>query len=386
MLRFNRSFSILVLAALFAACAGPAAAPTATPVQPTVTPVPPTPTLVPSTAIPTSPAATLAPPSPESTGRVEIKKGEITSQALAGNLLGDPATRNFYVLLPPSYNTSDKLYPVVYVLHWYTGQYRSMVGSVKDPYETALREGDVQEMIFVFPDAYNKLAGSLYLSSPTIGDYETYITRELVDTIDANYRTIKHRDSRGITGCSMGGDGSIYLALKYPDVFSVAAPFSATYDWARDPTWQRAVEKIDKLPKDFDEIGILGWEGEMFYAAAAATASNPDKPPFYFDTPFAIVDGTTQIVPEVADKINAADPVHELGRYLDQPVQLRAIMIYHSDNDSIAPVELARDFDKQLTDLGVEHEYLEVPGTHCGPSYDPVVKFMSDHLVGEEQP
>ena len=124
----------------------------------------------------------------------------------------------------------------------------------------------------------------------------------------------------------------------------------------------------------------------MFFAAAAATASNPDKPPFYFDTPFVIVDGTTQIVPEVADKIDAADPLHELGRYLDQPVRLRGIMIYHSDDDSFAPVELARDFDKQLTDLGVEHDYLEVPGTHCGPSYDPVVNFMSDHLVGEEQP
>ena len=233
MLRFNRSFSIFVLTALLAACAAPAAVPTATPVQPTVTPVPPTPTLVPPMAIPTSPAATPAPPAPASAGRVEMKKGEITSQALAGNLLGDPATRNFYVLLPPSYNTSDKLYPVVYVLHGYIGQYRTMVGSVKDPYETALREGDVQEMIFVFPDAYNKLGGSLYLSSPTIGDYETYITRELVDSIDANYRTIKHRDSRGITGCSMGGDGSIYLALKYPDVFSVAAPFSATYNSAQ---------------------------------------------------------------------------------------------------------------------------------------------------------
>ena len=87
-------------------------------------------------------------------------------------------------------------------------------------------------MILIFPDANNQLKGSIYLSSPTIGDYETYIAQEVVDLVDATYRTIPDRNSRGITGCSMGGDGSIYLALKYPGVFSVAAPASATYESA----------------------------------------------------------------------------------------------------------------------------------------------------------
>ena len=171
MLRFNRSFVILVLAALLAACAGPAAVPTATPVPPTATPVPPTATPVPPTPVP--PTAT--------PGKVETKKGEITSQALAGNLLGDPTTREFYVLLPSSYATSDKRYPVVYVLHWYTGHANTLLGVFKSAYQIALSAGGLQEMIFVFPDAHNKFSGSFFLSSPTIGDYETYLTQELVD-------------------------------------------------------------------------------------------------------------------------------------------------------------------------------------------------------------
>lgn len=383
--------SLLLLGVMLAGCVAPAAAPSPTSVPPTATPQPPTATPQPPTATPMPPAATPVPPTttpvpaaPTAAGEFQLKSDKITSQALAGNLLNDPATRSFYVLLPPSYSTSGKRYPVVYVLHWYTGQYRSTVSAVRDPYETALSEGNVQEMIFVFPDASNKLGGSMYLSSPTIGDYETYITQELVDYVDANYRTIADRNSRGITGCSMGGDGSIHLALKYPDVFSVAAPFSATYDWARDPTWQRAVENLDRLPKDLNEIGILGMSGEYWVAAAAGTASNPDKPPFYLDMPFAIVDGTAQIVPEVADKINAADPVHDLSKYLDQPVRLQGIMIYHPENNVIiAPLEAARDFGQQLTDLGIEHEFLAVPGALCGPSYGPIVQYMSDHLVGE---
>ena len=109
-------------------------------------------------------------------------------------------------------------------------------------------------MIFIFPDASNQLKGSMYLSSPTIGDYETYITQELVELVDATYRTIPNRNSRGITGCSMGGDGSIYLALKYPGVFSAAAPASATYDWARNPIWWK--EGPEPLAKAHPRISM----------------------------------------------------------------------------------------------------------------------------------
>ena len=82
-------------------------------------------------------------------GKVEIKKGEITSEALAGNLLGDPATRNYYVLLPPNYAASDKRYPVVYVLHNFGESVSGPIESIKQAYEGSLQSGDAQEMIFV---------------------------------------------------------------------------------------------------------------------------------------------------------------------------------------------------------------------------------------------
>ena len=81
------------------------------------------------------------------------------------------------------------------------------------------------------------------------------------------------------------------------------------------------------------------------------------------------------------------DPVHDLDRYLSQPERLNAILIFHGKLDGLVPVELARDFDKLLSDRGVEHEYLEeVKGGHCDFLYTPAVTFMSAHLVGEEQP
>lgn len=394
--------SFLLLGVMLAGCAAPAAAPsatsvsppatpqppTATPVPPTATPAPPTATPVPPTATPVPPTAAPVPPTPEpapATGKVETTSGKITSEALDGNLLGDPTTRTYSVLLPPSYATSDKRYPVVYVLHPFAANNNALVGSMVAPYMSLLRGDKVQEMIFIFPDASNQLRGSMYLSSPTIGDYETYITQELVELVDSTYRTIPERDSRGITGCRMGGDGAIYLAMKYPEVFSVAAPVSATYDWARHPyLWQVGPEPlVQSPPEDISGFWQLPFGAQMLLASAAAAASNPDQPPFYLDMPVALVDGKAEVVPEVFDRIVAADPVHEIDRYLAQPERLRAISVFHGEADEHMPIELARSFDRLLSSRGIYHEYVEVIGGECGIYFGPIVQFMSGNLAGE---
>ena len=87
-------------------------------------------------ANPTPTPVTLAAPD-----KVATTLGKITSQALAGNLLGDPTTRTYYVLLPPGYAASDKRYPVVYVLHWYGGGAASLVEGFQRSYSAALQEG-----------------------------------------------------------------------------------------------------------------------------------------------------------------------------------------------------------------------------------------------------
>ena len=105
------------------------------------------------------------------------QEGKLTSKALAGNLLGDGATRNFYVLLPPNYNAGTERYPVVYVLPWADSYAYSHLPGFQGAMETLLHNGEVREMILVFVDGSNKLGASLFGSSPTIGDYETYLTK-----------------------------------------------------------------------------------------------------------------------------------------------------------------------------------------------------------------
>ena len=81
-------------------------------------------------------------------------------------------------------------------------------------------------MIIVFPDAFTKYDGAMYSNSPTTGDWETFITKDLVNYIDSHYRSIPTRESRGLAGHSMGGYGAWRIGMKHPEVYTAIYPMS----------------------------------------------------------------------------------------------------------------------------------------------------------------
>jgi pimeloyl-ACP methyl ester carboxylesterase len=365
-----------------APAATPAAAPPATP-----TPIPPTATPAPPAAQPSPTPQPTKPAAQRKAG--ELRHEKFTSQALAGNLIGDSAERGYLIYLPPSYADGNKRYPVVYILHGFTQDENGLEFLYQEYQKMLLIRGTVQEMILVFANGNNKFGGSNFRSSPTIGDYETYIARELVAHIDATYRTIPQRDSRGITGCSMGGHGAIHLALTFPDVYSVAAPMSAGYDFTPLPEDLDAIAKVTQLPKDFNEYQsyLASLEDPriivaVYVSLAAVAAPNLDKPPFYLDMPFEVVGGKLRVVPEVMAKIVALGEMHDLEKYLQQPARLRHILLYDGASDPLA--KPGRTFDQLLTARGVDHERTEAVGGHCDYDFTPVLQYLSDHLVGEQ--
>ncbi|MGW8316358.1 MAG: alpha/beta hydrolase, partial [Bacteroidales bacterium] len=152
---------------------------------------------------------------------------KVHGEALEGNLIGDPADRDVSVYLPPSYSTDpDKRYPVLYMLHGFTDSDYKWFGweehwiNLKQVIDGAIASGSSKEMIVVMPNAYNRFKGSMYSSSATIGDWETFVSGDLVRYIDAHYRTIPKASSRGLAGHSMGGYGTMRLGMKYPGVWS----------------------------------------------------------------------------------------------------------------------------------------------------------------------
>ncbi len=138
---------------------------------------------------------------------VTVQHIKIHGAALEANLEGDAVDREVIVFLPPSYEKEKKRrYPVVYALHGYSIGAEQWTHEIHVPLtiEGAFAQG-ANEIIVVLPDSKTIYNGSMYSSSATTGDFENFIAHDVVAYIDAHYRTIQDRQSRGLAGHSMGG-------------------------------------------------------------------------------------------------------------------------------------------------------------------------------------
>ncbi|SOE21902.1 S-formylglutathione hydrolase FrmB [Spirosomataceae bacterium TFI 002] len=134
--------------------------------------------------------------------------------------------RNYAVYLPPGYETSERSYPVLYLLHGATDNHTGWVqfGEVLHITDKAIREGKATPMIIIMPDADTKVMG--YYNVPD-WDYEKFMFEEFIPHVEQKYRIKAQKRFRAIAGLSMGGGGSYIYALHHPDMFSSACPLSA---------------------------------------------------------------------------------------------------------------------------------------------------------------
>ncbi|MGC3946212.1 MAG: alpha/beta hydrolase-fold protein [Chryseolinea sp.] len=135
------------------------------------------------------------------------------------NAGGENPERRVSVYLPPGYERSGKRYPVIYYLHGYTGT-DSIYAGMKDILDRGIAENKIKPFILVQSNQYTLFEGSFYGNSSLTGNWSDFTAKELVTYIDANYRTMSSRESRGIAGHSMGGHGALKIAMLYPEVFS----------------------------------------------------------------------------------------------------------------------------------------------------------------------
>jgi len=127
--------------------------------------------------------------------------------------------RIFSILLPVGYADSDARYPVVYLFHGGGQDHTAFMARSSFP---ALARK--QEAIFVMPAADRNYSA---MSADSQARYNAYVASELVDYVDANYRTIAAPQSRAIAGISMGGGIATMTALQHPQRFGVVGAFSA---------------------------------------------------------------------------------------------------------------------------------------------------------------
>lgn len=135
-------------------------------------------------------------------------------------------TVKYSIYLPPDYYTSNRRYPVVYLLHGYGDDETGWVqfGEANQIVDEQISKGNLPPMIIVMPDAGATWYVNDYQNKVR---YEDMFVQEFIPHIDSTYRTRPKREFRGISGLSMGGHGALVLAMHHPDLFSSCAALSA---------------------------------------------------------------------------------------------------------------------------------------------------------------
>jgi S-formylglutathione hydrolase FrmB len=302
----------------------------------------------------------------------------VHARSLEKTVTNESADRSVSIYLPPSYDISPaKRYPVVYLLHGITdtdatwtrpwSKQNDGYSTIPDVMSNGIAEGRFGEMIVVMPDQNTKAFGSFYVNSSVTGNWADFTAKELVRYIDAKYRTIAKAESRGIAGHSMGGYGALTLAMQYPEVFSVAYGMNpALIGWVADLTSDapgftnilkfNSVEELMKT-RDLYTLGVV--------TIAQAFSPNPDKPPFFADFPFEIVDGKVRPASPGHARWEAKFAVNMVREHKANLMKLRGIRFDsgYDDEFKFIPVS-SREFSAELSRSGIDHIFEEYNGDH----------------------
>lgn len=333
-------------------------------------------------------APTEAPPPVAGARKVTIEAVKVQSAHIAGNLLGTPALREVRVVLPPSYASQPRRrYPVVYALHGFSIGADQWLSELHVP-QTAegAFAGGTPEMILVFPDSKNAYGGAFYSSSVTTGDFESFIADELVDYIDAHYRTIARPQARGLVGHSMGGYGAARIGIRR------AERFGALY--LMSPCCLSPLGSQGLTAKDVADLGALpgvaAAEALPFrsrgpLAISAAFSPNPRKPPLFVDLP---VDAQGRDLPDVLGKRAANAPLAFLDQYVAKVRRYRAIGMDVGDQDTL--VADTTKMHEALDAYGIANRFEVYKGTHTSRVafrlQDIVLPFFGRALSSDQTP
>ncbi len=288
-----------------------------------------------------------------------VERITIHGRALEGNLEGNTVDRSAIVVLPSTYaRERSRRFPVVYALHGYSIGAEQWTQEIHVPQtiEGAFAKG-AREMIVVFPDSKTVHNGSMYSSSITTGDFETFIARDVVAYIDAHYRTIPDRNSRGLVGHSMGGYGATRIGMKHADVFGslyIMSPccLSARGAGPSNPANEEALAAV-KTPADSAKLPF-GPRAQL--ASAAAWSPNPKNPPLYLDLPIGANQQT------VLARWAANAPLAFIDQYIPNLREYRAIAIDVGDMDNLKS-DTGKLHDV-LTAYEIKHDFEVYSGTH----------------------
>lgn len=329
----------------------------------------------------------------DSRGRIVVEAFE--SEVLRGNALGDPATRELFVYLPPSYEADrSRRFPVVYCLTGFTGRGQMLLNTqpftpnLAERMDALVAKGTVAEMIVVMPDCFTRLGGSQYINSTATGRYEDYLVQEIVPFVDARFRTHASRDARAVMGKSSGGYGALVQAMRHADVFGLAASHSgdAYFEYCYLPDFPKTIRALKGDPAAFLE---KFWKEEkkgkedvpaLNILAMSACYSPDEAAPLGFRLPFDLETG--KIAPAVWARWLEQDPVRMAPVCAEQLRSLKLLYIDAGTRDEFGLDLGARILAARLREMNIPFTHEEFDDGHfnIGYRYDRSLELISKAL------
>ncbi len=304
------------------------------------------------------------------------------SEILKNNPLGDKFVRDVIVYLPPNYVESDEKFPVVYCLTGFTGRGAMLLNdsafapNFAERMDKLIGNGTIKPIIAVLPDCFTHYGGSQYINSSATGNYEDYLTREIVPFVDENFRTVNDKNSRAVMGKSSGGYGALIMAMRHSDLFGLACSTSGDcyFNYCYLPDFPKAFRAIKGNPKklvekfwnedakkgkdDFAALNIIGM--------SACYSPNPDSE-LGFDLPFDLKTG--EIRRDVWEKWLEHDPVRLVEKHSENLKSLKLLYIDAGTKDEFYLDLGAKILCEKLKDFTVPHVCEEFDDGHFNISY-----------------
>lgn len=336
-------------------------------------------------------------------GRVEYLT--IESSALADNRLGDPATRGVAVYLPAGYDDAADELPLLVALAPYTGSglklmaWQSFGESLPQRLDRLIACGRMGPVVLAMPDAFTSLGGNQYVDSAVLGNWATYLTTEMVDALEVNFRIRRGREHRGLFGKSSGGYAALVHGMRHADTWGAVASHAgdAGFDLLYRPEFARALDTLARHGEDHDTAipafldalaakqNLSGSDFHVLMTLAMAASYAPE-----LDAPRGIrlpVDPHTCELDETRwRRWLDHDPAHMADdeACLDGLRSLRGLYIDVGRRDQYFIHYGNRQLARKLAAADVPHRYEEFDGTHSGIDwrYDQSLPFLYAALTG----
>ena len=323
----------------------------------------------------------------------QVVSRELRSEKFAGNKIGTGPVRKMVVYLPVGYDSTAARYPVIYFLSNPFREYRSDfdTNDAQGLFDRAIASGVIGRFILVSVDMTTTLGSSWYVNSPVTGNWEDFMVQDLVPYIDANFKTLPSRDSRGILGDFMGGYGAIRFGMKHPDVFGTVYAMhpvgtgSGVQVMYSRPNWEFLANA-----KSLDDVKKDGFS-QIFTSIYQAHLPDPERPPLFIDLQAHKNGDQLVIDTAVTERLRNNFFIESMvPQYADNLKSLRGFKFDWSRSDTnYDHVYSNQALTHKLNEFGIPHEAEEYNGAWGGNwgadgrIYTEVLPFFGRHLVFE---